>query len=179
MFSALIVLASLGQIHASDGPPREWLPGVVDGKVVQLWGWRDASGGVRYFRAENHHLFPEHKPPAWKPTPQPTPTPTPPAKPLNTGILLESNGTLNSGLNLEGSQPGPIDTNDPAFGNRLGLTADCPGPGPCPKPDPDSEPDQPAHDPYDEYLIAGALVAGASLIAFAVGCSKRPAYPVS
>lgn len=168
MFTVMLLAATLGQVNATDGPPRQWLPGVIGGKTVQIWGWRDVSGGVGYRPQENHHLFPQY-----------APRPVAPSKPIvpNTGMVLESNGTLNSGLNLQGVRPMVgLDTEDPELLRRLSSDGEgpCPGPGPCPNPSPDRpdlSPFVPTISPFarlEPYAVPIAcLVSGVILIAFA------------
>lgn len=126
MVSAAILLTaalSLGQISASDGPPRQWLPAVVGGRTVYLWGWRDASGGVGYRPDENAHVF--------KPA-----RPTPAVPQLSPGQTISADGAINNGLMLQATRPtGTLETNDPDLARKLERR--CPGPGPCPPDEPD------------------------------------------
>jgi hypothetical protein len=158
VFTLILLAASLGQVNATDGPPREYLQGVIAGRTYWIWGWRDVSGGVRFIPQENHHIYPQYAP---KATPKPLPRPTIP----NTGIVLESNGTLNSGLDLHNAKPTlGLDTNDPDLAKKLGLDADCPDDKPCPTPTPNVEPLKQL-EPY--AVPIACLVSGLVLIAVA------------
>lgn len=166
MITALFLAAVLGQVNAADGPPRQWLPGVIGGKTVQIWGWRDpATGGVGYRAAENHHLYPQF-----------APRPAAPTLP-NTGIVLESSGDLNSGLKIEQAKPtesAGFDTNDPGLLDKIGLDGDYPD-GRCPN----NEPDLPDIAPRPrsslrDYLPSVVLLVLAIGAALAIGASRQP-----
>lgn len=161
MHVVILLAALMGQVSATDGPPRQWLPGVIGGKTVQIWGWRDVSGGVGYRPEENHHLYPQFAPKAAAPVS------------IGDGVKIEANGTLNSGLDLRASQPtAGLDTNDPDIAGKLGLNSD----GPCPSPGPPSRPfvpDQPipSVSPFaklEPYAVPIAcLLSGLLLVAYA------------
>lgn len=158
MLAVLILSAALtGQATANDGPPRTWYKAYVHGRLADVWGWRDNRGYIHHSYEENHHLYPQFAP---------KPAPKSQGVPIGAGLVLESSGAINSGLKLEQVQhtatPG-WETNDPALGAKLEAAADCPD-GRCP-PTPPSIPDAP---PYREYLLPGAIFAGASLVAIAV-----------
>lgn len=107
MVSAILLTVALGQVNAFDGPPREWLPGQIAGRTVQLWGWRDASGGVRYYPHENPQVY----------TPYMTPAVY---QPLSPGQTINRDGTLNNGLMLQSTRPtGTLETNDPGLAEKL------------------------------------------------------------
>lgn len=167
--ASLILAASLtGQATATDGPARTWVSGIVDGKPVDLWGWHDANGWVRFHKHENHHLWPEYKPAT---LPKPLPVQPRPIVP-NTGIVLESNGTLNSGLNLSGTRPtGMLETNDPDLARKLDREGPCPNPNPDPyQPDPFAPVDPLSK--YRDYFLPAALLVAAGFIALAVRNKK-------
>lgn len=153
MISALVLAAALtGQVTAYDGPPRQWVRGVVNGQAQWLWGWQDASGWVRFHKPENPQLFPEYRPAA-------TVTPAKPSGvTLGAGMVLEANGTINNGLQMQGTRPtGMIDTNDPSLGSKLAIGEDCPD-GRCPN----DEPDLPATKSTD--INTWLIVGGAAII---------------
>jgi hypothetical protein len=165
MFATLILAVSIaGQATAYDGPTRQWLQGDIAGRTVWIWGWRDVSGGVRYFPQENHDLYPQYKPrsPAKK------------AVVVGPGMVIESNGTLNNGLNLSQSQQtrhSGFDTNDPGLLNKIKLdgdTTEAAAEKPCPAPGPDDEPDFPdiASPTFD---LEAWLKANWGAVAFGVG----------
>lgn len=135
MISALILAAALsGQVSASDGPPRQWVSGMVDGRAVWLWGWHE-NGWVKFYRHENGQVF---NPP--KVVVKPVMLP----KPLPAGNVLEAGGVINSGLNLKDTHPtvnGGFETNDPKLADK--LESRCPNDEPCPDPSP-LDPDAPA-----------------------------------
>ncbi|WP_406698601.1 hypothetical protein V5E97_06925 [Singulisphaera sp. Ch08] len=73
---------------------------------------------------------------------------------LGAGMVLEANGTINSGVNMQAAHAtGMIDTNDPDLGSKLAIGDNCPN-------DP-SDPDlQDADKPTDQaaWLIIGAAI---------------------
>lgn len=133
MLATLILASALtAQVHANDGPPRAWHQAVVNGRTVQLWGWKNADGSIGCYHTEN--------PQVWKPA-----TPKPAAKPapvtLGAGMVLEANGTINNGLDLKATQAEAAPaTNDPEFMAKFGLDENR-----CPNNEPDDVPvDEPA-----------------------------------
>lgn len=161
----VILLAALGQVSASDGPPRQWLPATVDGKTVYLWGWRDVSGGVRHMVAENRHVY---GPPPVRPMPSP-------ARPkLSPGQLIGADGEINNGLDLRAARPTMgLDTNDPDLPKKLGLDPRpmgqaAPSAGQCQPDQPDQPPFiDPKPDPllpYRDYLIPVAILVAVLLL---------------
>lgn len=157
MLSALILATAItGQAqpgYSNAEPARQWVQGMVDGKPVWLWGWKDPqSGYVWHYRHENPQVFGK---PAAKPAPKPGP------KPIVDGLVLESNGTINAGLDLHATRPtGVLETNDPDLAKKL---ENCPND----EPDPDI-PALPAGDqPNTDWLLPVSIVVAVLAVVYA------------
>lgn len=154
MTKILVLLAALtGQaatvpVAVNDGNPRGWLKATIGGKTTDVWGWLDPQTQlVRYHQSENPWIFAPAAPAA-KPTQ------------IGAGLVLESTGQLNAGLDLRNAtQPmGAIETNDPEFGQKLGLEENC-SPDGCDEPDVDRRPLIPSKQPDYTYVFGAIAVA--------------------
>ncbi len=152
-------------------PSKGWHEGVFDGQRRKVWGWIDANGWLNYFDAEN----PQLKPTA--PAPKPAPTikaaeaekpAKPPEGPVATalpGVLLESNGQLDAGLDVASLKPreNQLDTNDAEFAEA--FYAEPPEEGGKPKPDPGPTPSpSPRTSGIPTMGAGGLLLAAAALL---------------
>jgi hypothetical protein len=168
----LILAAGLtGQVNAFDGPPREWLPGVINGRTVQIWGWRNYPSGVAHRYEENPHIYGPDRRVLWN-------VPT-----LAPGQKIGQDGAINNGVTMQAQRPAlGLETNDRDLIEKLDLESErrpCPGPGPCPPdgPDvPDIPPLFPNKDPYAEWYVPGAILAGALVVGLLIRQSRASTF---
>lgn len=172
MISSLLLAAALAAQTPPAGAAETWhLSQTADGRQLWVWGWRDELGWIRYFESKN----PQMKPPAAAPV-----APPKPAAPVNlgAGLTLETNGSINAGLDLKATQAtGAFSTNDPAFLDKIesqgGAGDRCPNdePGPDPSPPPSV---QPALAPSAWAALAFAV---GVIVALLASHERRPPPP--
>lgn len=148
------VVASTPAPAPATAPAKGWHEGVFNGERRRVYGWIDGNGWLNYWESENPQLKPAAPAPKAEAPPKarepekavekpPAKVPEGPVATAMPGVLLESNGQLDAGLDVASLAPrsNQLDTNDAAFAES--FYAEPPAEGEKPKPDPGPTPAPP------------------------------------